>query len=143
LPAFSERDKSGLSLCRGVCLAQALLSAKQQQLLIDCCEPESEKLSQQQVKARVKKTEPIFAPCCADMLHIRGTVVLATTADAEGNVTCVQMVSGPPLVIGVTIDSVRRWKFRPYALRRLKKTVCGHVVLQYRATQYGVKYKVV
>src|SRR5215469_16567896 len=78
-----------------------------------CCERESERLSRRQMKALVKKTEAIQAPCCADMLHINGSVVLTITVDPSGNVTCVQVVSGHPLIIGVAIDSVRRWKFRP------------------------------
>jgi outer membrane biosynthesis protein TonB len=124
-------------------LASALLMAKQQQPLPDCCEPESEKLSQQQVKALVHKTEPVHAPCCADMLHVSGTVVLAISVDAKGDVTCVQMISGHPLIVGVAIDSVKRWKFRPYASKGVKKSFCGQVALRFPANEHGVKYKVV
>jgi hypothetical protein len=46
------------------------------------------------MKALIYKTEPIHAPCCADMFHISGTIVLAITVDSEGDVTCVQMDSG-------------------------------------------------
>lgn len=86
-------------------LASTLLVAKQQHPLPDCCEPEFEKLSQLQVKALVHKTQPIHAPCCADMLHISGTVVLAISVDPKGEVTRVQMVSGHPLIIGQVIPS--------------------------------------
>ena len=95
-------------------LASLILMASDQKLLPNCCEPKSEKLAQSKVKALVKQTEPIHAPCCADMLHISGTVVLAISVDPQGNVACVQMVSGHPLVIEVAIDSVRQWKFEPY-----------------------------
>jgi outer membrane biosynthesis protein TonB len=91
-----------------VSLASVLLMANEQQQVPSCCEPESEKLSQSQVKALVKKTEPIHPPCCADMLHISGTVVLAISVDPQGNVSCVRVVSGDPLIIGVTLDSVRQ-----------------------------------
>src|SRR5467141_38460 len=126
-----------------VALASALLVAKQQQPLSDCCEPESEKLSRQQVKALIHKTEPIHAPCCADMLHISGTVVLAISVDSKGDVTCVQVVSGHPLIVGVAIDSVRRWKFHSYASEGIKKSFCGQVAFRFQATEHGVKYRVI
>lgn len=124
-------------------LASVLLMAQQQQPIPNCCEPESEKLSQKQVRVLVQKTEPIHAPCCADMLRISGIIVLAISVDDKGEVTCVEMVSGHPLIIGVAIDSVRHWKFRPYVLHGLKRCFCGRVVLQYRANEYAVKYKVI
>jgi outer membrane biosynthesis protein TonB len=124
-------------------LASVLLMANEQQQVPSCCESESEKLSQLQVKALVKKTEPIHAPCCADMLHIGGTVVLAISVDAQGNVTCVHRVSGDPLIIGVAIDSVRQWKFEPYNSKGIKKVFCGHVALRFQANEHVVKYKII
>lgn len=124
-------------------LASALLMANQRKLVPHCCTSDDERLSPQQVRVLLQKTEPIHAPCCADMLHISGTIVLAISVDANGEVTCVEMVSGHPLIIGGAIDSVRQWKFRPYALQGLKKSFCGRVVLRYQANEYAVKYKVI
>jgi outer membrane biosynthesis protein TonB len=81
----------------------------------------SEKLAQSKVEALMKQTEPIHAPCCADMLHISGTVVLAISVGPRGNVACVQSLSGHPLIIGVAIDSVRQWKFEPYTSQGVRK----------------------
>ena len=117
--------------------------ANGQKQVPNCCEPGSEKLSQSKLKALVKQTGPIHAPCCADMLHIGGTVVLAISVDAQGNVTCVHMVSGDPLIIGVAIDSVRQWKFEPYTSQGVKKPFCGQVALRFQANEYGVKYKII
>ena len=91
----------------------------------------------------MKKTEPIQAPCCADMLHISGTVVLVILVDPQGNVVCVQRVSGHPLIIGVAIDSVRRWKFEPYASKGVKKGFCGQLALCFQANEHAVKCKIV
>jgi outer membrane biosynthesis protein TonB len=124
-------------------LAAAILTANEQKKFPNCCEPESEKLSQAKVRALVKQTEPIHAPCCADMLHISGTVVLAISVDPQGNVACVQTVSVHPLVIGVAIDSVRQWRFEPYTSQGIKKTFCGQVALRFHATEYAVKYKII
>ena len=91
----------------------------------------------------MKQTEPIHAPCCADILHISGTVVLAISVDPQGNVACVQTVSGHPLVNRVAIDSVRQWKFEPYTRRGVKKPFCGQVAFRFQANEYGVKYKII
>ena len=117
--------------------------ANEQKQVPNCCEPESEKLAQSKVKALVKQTAPIHAPCCADMLHISGTIVLAISVDPKGNVACAQTVSGHPLIIGVAIDSVRQWKFEPYTSQGVKKPFCGQVALRFQANEYGVKYKII
>jgi len=124
-------------------LVSAFQVANEQKQVPTCCEPESEKLSRPQVRALVKKTEPIHAPCCADMLHINGTVVVAISVDPQGNVICVQTLSGHPLIVGVAIDSIRQWKFEPYTPKGAKKSFCGHVALHFQANESGVKYKIV
>ena len=63
--------------------------------------------------------------------------------DADGEVTCVTIVSGHPLIIGTAIDSVRRWKFRSYVVNGLRKAFCGKVTLRYNATDSEVKYEVI
>jgi len=122
-------------------VASVTLMANEQKQVPNCCEPESEKLYQSKVKALVKHTEPIHAPCCADMLHISGTIALAISVDPNGNVACVQRVSGHPLIIGVAIDSVRQWKFELYTSQGVKKPFCGRVALRFQ--EYGVKYKII
>ena len=136
-------EKGGLRFVLLFAIASARLASSQQNLPLACCERESEKLSQRQVRTLVEKTGPIQAPCCADMLRINGTIILAITVDPKGNVTCVQVVSGHPLIVGVAIDSVRQWKFRPYALKGVAKAFCGEIALRFRANEYGVRYKVV
>ena len=79
----------------------------------------------------------------ADMLHIGGTVVLAISVDSQGNVSCVRVVSGDPLIIGVTLDSVRQWKFEPYNSKGIKKVFCGQVALSFQANEHAVKYKII
>jgi outer membrane biosynthesis protein TonB len=123
-------------------LGTVLLTAQEQKHVPTCCEPESAKLSQAQTKALVKKTAPINAPCCADMLHINGAIVLEISVDTGGDVTCVQTVSGHPLLIGVAIDSLKRWKFQPYSSKGTQRSFCGQVALRFRANEHGVKYKI-
>jgi len=77
------------------------------------------------------------------MMDVSGTVVLAISVDPEGNVACVKMVSGHPLMIGVAIDSVRQWKFKPYIDKGVTKLFCGQVALRYQANEYRVKYEII
>lgn len=132
-----------LRLALLVSFASVSLMAAEYQQVPSCCESESEKLSQSQIKALVKKAEPIHPPCCADMLHISGTVVLEISVDPQGNVICVKAVSGHALIIGVAIDSVRQWKFEPYNPKGIKRVFCGQVALRFRANEHAVKYKIV
>jgi len=76
------------------------------------------------------------------MLRISGTVVLTVSVDAEGSVTCVQMVSGPPLALEFAIDSVRQWKFWPYTSKGIKKSFCGQIALRCRGNEHGIRYKI-
>jgi hypothetical protein len=120
-----------------------LLMVQQQELAPNCCESESVKLSSHQLKALLQNTEPIYLPGTVDKLHIKGTVVFALAVDDKGEVSCVQIISGQPLIIGTTIDSVRRWKSRPYVVQGLRKGFCGRIAISYRTSEHGVKYRVI
>jgi hypothetical protein len=54
-----------------------------------------------------------------------------------------RVVSGDPLVIGVAMDSVRQWKFKPYNSRGTNKAFCGRVALRFQANERTVKYKII
>ncbi len=123
-------------------LASTLLAAKAQKLAPGCCGSGVERLSPRQVKALLRKTEPIEPPR-GDMVRLEGTVVLATEVDTDGRVTCIQMISGHPLIIQSAIDSVRQWKFEPYTLRGVAKKFCGRIAVRYSVNEHGLKYDVV
>ncbi len=126
-----------------IALTSAPVLANPQVPAAHCCTSDSERLSPKKVKALLDKTEPIQVPCCAEMLHLKGTMVLSLAVGTDGGVTCVEIVSGNPLLFGVAIDSVRQWRFRPYAVKGQKRKFCGRIALCYEATEDGVKYTVV
>lgn len=47
---------------------------------------------------------------------VQGTVVLHIVIDPDGNVSQVQPVSGPALLVQDALDAVRQWRFRPTLL---------------------------
>jgi len=124
-------------------LASTLLVATEKKSIPNCCTSSAEKLSPKQVNTLLEKTEPIKGLCLGHNLHMKGAIVLAIVVDANGEVTCVTVVSGHPLIVGAAIDSVRPWKFRPYAANGLKKSFCGKVTLRYEATDCATKYEVI
>ena len=126
-----------------IAFAFASLLANQEKSVTKCCTSGAERLAPQKVKALLDTTEPIHAPCCADMLHIKGTMILSIEVGTDGEVTCVAYVSGHPIILGVAIDSVRQWRFRPHAVKGLKRNFCGRVALRYEATEHAVKYEVI
>jgi len=132
-----------LRLALVLVLASTLLVATEKKSIPNCCASGTERLSPKQANTLLDKTEPIQGLCLGHNLHIKGTIVLAIAVDANGEITCVTMVSGHPLIIGTAIDSVRRWKFRPYAVNGLKKSFCGKVTLRYEATDCALKYEVI
>jgi outer membrane biosynthesis protein TonB len=109
----------------------------------DCCTPDTEKLSPQQVKSLLQKTEPIQSPPFANQLRLSGTVVLAIAVDASGNVTCIHRVTGHPLIIGSVIESVSRWKFRPHVEEKRPRSFCGKIAVRFQGSEGGVDYQVV
>jgi hypothetical protein len=117
--------------------------ANQHELAPHCRESGDDKLSSHLVKALLQETEPIYFPGTVDKLHIKGTVVMALAVDDKGEVSCVHIISGHPLIIGTTIDSVKRWKFRPYVVRGRRKGFCGRIAVRYRASEDGVRYRVI
>jgi outer membrane biosynthesis protein TonB len=124
-------------------LTAILVSASPQKQVPDCCTASTEKLSPQQVKSMVRKTEPIQPPCCADQLRLNGTAVLAVAVDDKGKVTCVQSITGHPLIIGAVIESVSRWRFQPYVVRGRSRSFCGRVALRFQGNERLVKFDVV
>jgi outer membrane biosynthesis protein TonB len=126
-----------------IALTIAPLLANQDKPVGNCCGLDADSMSSQKFKALLEKTEPILAPCCGNTLHIKGTMVLSIAVDTDGEVTCVAYVSGHPLIIGVAIDSVRHWKFRPHVVKGLKKKFCGRIALRFEANEYAVRYEVI
>jgi len=120
-----------------------MLLMEQQESAPSCCGSESEKLSSHQMKALLQKTEPIYLPGTVNRLHIKGAVVMVVGVDDKGEVDCVRIVSGHPLILGTTIDSVKRWKFRPYVVEGMRKGFCGRLAVSYQASGHGVRYRVI
>ena len=90
----------------------------------DCCPPRDVRLSAGQMKARLRHTVPVQPPALGKDVRIKGVVVFVVGIDAHGNLLCIRLVSGHPLLVTAAIDSVKQWKFQPGV-----QPTCGKLVL--------------
>lgn len=60
----------------------------------------------------VSRVEPIY-PSQARSEHIQGDVRLRVRVAADGTVEDVNLVSGPPQLVGAAIAAVKQWRYRP------------------------------
>lgn len=60
-----------------------------------------------------KSVEPEY-PAIAKAAHVQGTVMLQANVDAQGEVTKVDVIAGPPMLTAAAVDAVRRWHYRPF-----------------------------
>jgi hypothetical protein len=90
----------------------------------ECCPPRAVRLSAGQVKTRVRHTVPVHRPALGKDVRINGIVVFVVGIGDHGDVVCIRVVSGHPLLLAPAIDSVKQWKFQAGA-----QPTCGKLAL--------------
>jgi len=63
----------------------------------------------------ISSTRPIY-PLVAKQAHVEGDVVIDTLLDKNGNVSHLQVMSGPAMLRDAALDALRHWKFQPTQL---------------------------
>ena len=76
------------------------------------------------MKARLRHTVPVAQPPLGNQVRVTAIVVLVVGFDIVGDVVCIRVISGHPLLVGTVVDSVRHWKFQSGA-----EPNCGRLVL--------------
>jgi hypothetical protein len=100
-------------------------------------------LSSAQTKARLRSTSPVISPLLYNSMRItNATLLFKIAVDREGNVACVQAISGHPLILGAAIDAIRKWKFRPVRISGQRQPMVGTLILVVSGTDRGIKTKV-
>jgi hypothetical protein len=67
---------------------------------------------------------PVQRPALGKDVRIKGIVVFVVRIDDHGDVACIRLVSGHPLLVAAAIDSVKQWKFQAGA-----HPTCGKLAL--------------
>jgi len=70
---------------------------------------------QVQVARLLKSVPPVYPPM-ARTSRVSGDVALDALIDANGNVTDLKFMSGPPILRQAAMDAVRQWKYDPARL---------------------------
>jgi periplasmic protein TonB len=60
----------------------------------------------------IRQVAPEYPPL-ARQAHVTGEVVVDTILDEQGNVTDMQVMSGPPLLYDAALRALGRWKYEP------------------------------
>lgn len=55
-------------------------------------------------------------PIDAKWNHVQGTVVIRVKVSTTGEVSDMQVVSGPLLLQQAALDSVKTWRYKPYLM---------------------------
>ena len=63
----------------------------------------------------IRTVQPIY-PTAALSQHIEGQVKVHARIEADGSLSNVSAVSGPPLLVSAAVSAVREWKYKPEML---------------------------
>lgn len=63
---------------------------------------------------------------------VSGKVVIEATTDKEGNVKEAMVTDGHPLLNEAAIEAIKQWKYEPYIIKGVKKSVKFTVVVNFR-----------
>jgi TonB family protein len=66
---------------------------------------------------------------------MQGTVVCDAIVDEQGNVVETKIVSGPPLLIGSSLETVRKWRYEPTYLNDQPVSVRVNVTVTFRLNE--------
>ncbi len=66
--------------------------------------------------AHLLKSVPPVYPAFARSSHVEGDVAIDAFIDANGNVTELKVLSGPPILRQAAMDAIRQWKYDPARL---------------------------
>lgn len=76
----------------------------------------------------ITQVPPVYPPI-AKAAHVAGVVTLEITIDKTGHVRTAKTISGPPMLQGAAIDSVKQWVYKPFLVDGVatEKTVRAYV----------------
>jgi TonB family protein len=80
------------------------------------------------------RVDPTYAPL-ARQTHMQGTVVCDAIVDEQGNVVEAKIVSGPPLLIGSALETVRKCRYEPTYLNDQPVPVRVNVTVTFRLNE--------
>jgi protein TonB len=80
----------------------------------------------------LKSVQPVY-PAFARSSHTSGEVTVDALIDANGNVTDLKAVSGPPILRPAAMDAIRQWKYDPTRLDGRPVAIHLSLTVRFRA----------
>lgn len=80
----------------------------------------------------IKSVAPVY-PAMAKTQHVSGNVQIDALIDADGNVSAMNVLSGPALLRQAALQSLKQWKYEPAQLDGKPTPMHLTVTLQFRA----------
>ena len=77
----------------------------------------------------VKKVDPVIPPEAGRVVRINGSVSADVTIAADGTVTMVRVLSGPPMLHAPVQAALAQWTFKPFALQGQARPVIATIWL--------------
>jgi outer membrane biosynthesis protein TonB len=102
-----------------------------------------QELPTKSMRSKLRQTQSIDPPCCGRNLNLKGTIVLLVVVGEFGDVSCVELVSGDPMIVNSAIRSVAKWRFKPYPASGQPRTFYGRLAIKFHATERTVTFKVI
>lgn len=103
-----------------------------------CWEAGAVRLSAAQTKAHLRHMLPIFSPLLRQM-RMEILLLVEIGIDPQGNVTCVRVNSGHPIIIAAAMESIRQWKFRSLKSCGQKQAAFGKLIVDCFWARHGFK----
>jgi hypothetical protein len=69
-------------------------------------------------------------------------LVFKIRTDEDGNIACIRVISGHPIIVAGAIESLKTWKFHPRKVGGRRQPVFGTLVLRVSCTERGLQSKV-
>ncbi len=82
----------------------------------------------------IRKVAPVYPPV-AKSARIQGTVRFSATVGKDGNITNLQFVSGPSLLVPAAADAVKQWIYRPTLLNGQPVEVLTDIQIDFSLNQ--------
>jgi TonB family protein len=94
-----------------VCFALPVAARAQQARIVDGNLPSiPPEVAEQNL---IISVQPIYPPL-AKAAHVVGSVHAEITIDEKGNVSVLRLVSGHPMLATAALETIRKWKYRPF-----------------------------
>ena len=87
-----------------------------------------------QTEELVKQSSHCVPPQLPALDHrprIQGLLSLTILVDREGNVACVKLIKGHPLLVGMSLEAARNWTFRPMTQGGRRVSFFGHLIFEF------------